>query len=217
MFRKVLPAVFGLALSLAFGTTARAQFGAPDFYIAAGAGGAILEDTSITDVTTATSFDTVPFPGYALTGALGLDFGILRLEGELFYNEYNLNTIGLAGIDADAEGAFKTLAGMGNLFIDLPLAVVTPFIGGGVGYAEVKADNFSFAGSPVSPLVDDKDTGLAWQLRAGIAFAILPLTDMTIGYRYFVTDDLEMSNALGDIEIEKLKSHIFELGLRVTF
>jgi opacity protein-like surface antigen len=217
MLRKILPAVFGLALSLGSGTAAQAQFGAPDFYIAAGAGGAILENTTITDVTTATTFDTVPFPGYALTGALGLDFGVLRLEGELFYNEYNLDTIGLAGIDADAEGAFKTLAGMGNVFVDLPLAVITPFVGAGIGYADVKADNFAFGGAPVSPLVDDSDSGLAWQLRAGIAFAIFPLTDMTIGYRYFVTDDLDMSNALGDVEIEKLKSHIFELGLRVTF
>lgn len=212
MFRRVLPAVLGLALLVASGSGAKAQFGIPDIYIAAGAGGAILEDTEIRAV--GTSFETIPFPGYAVNGALGLDFGILRLEGEVLYNEYNLDSIEFAGFDVDADGSFKTLAGMGNVFVDLPLAIVTPFVGAGIGYAKVKADNFKLAGVPV---VDDSDTGLAWQLRAGIAFAIFPFTDMTIGYRYFVTDDLELSNSAGDVDVEKLKSHIFELGLRITF
>jgi opacity protein-like surface antigen len=212
MSRKVLPAVLGLALLAASGAGAKAQFGIPDVYIAAGAGGAVLQDTEIRSV--GTTFETIPFPGYAVSGALGLDFGILRLEGEVFYNEYNLDTIKLAGIDSDADGAFKTLAGMGNVFVDLPLAVVTPFVGAGIGYADVDAADFEFAGAP---LVDDSDSGLAWQLRAGIAFSIFPMTDMTVGYRYFVTDDLKMSNSLGDVDVDKLKSHIFELGLRFSF
>jgi opacity protein-like surface antigen len=217
MFRKLLTAVFSLTFLAATGSGAKAQPGFPDLYIAAGAGGAILEDTDITDLSTASDFETVPFPGFAVTAALGLDFGLLRLEGEVFYNAYSLDTIGLAGIDTDADGDFKTLAGMGNVFVDLPLGAVTLFVGAGLGYAEVEADGFRFSGAPVSPLVDDSDSGLAWQLRGGVAFPVFPMTDMTLGYRYFVTDDLEMSNALGDVEIEKLKSHIFELGLRLTF
>jgi OOP family OmpA-OmpF porin len=212
MLRRVLPAALGLALLVASGSGAKAQVGYPDVYIAGGAGGAILEHTEIRSV--GQNVDTIPFPGYALSGALGLDFGILRLEGELFYNEYSLDTIEEAGIDADAVGAFKTLAGMGNVFVDLPLAAVTPFVGAGVGYADVKADGFEAEGVP---LVDDSDKVVAWQLRAGMAFSIFPMTDMTLGYRYFVTEDLEMSNALGDVDVEKLKSHIFELGLRFTF
>jgi opacity protein-like surface antigen len=149
-----------------------------------------------------------------LSGALGLDFGILRIEGEAFYNEYNLDTIEFASVDADADGAFKTLAGMGNVFVDLPLGVVTPFFGAGIGYADVKADDFQVDDVP---LVDDSDKVMAWQLRAGMAFSIFPMTDMTVGYRYFVTEDLEMRNSLGDVDVEKLTSHTFELGLRLTF
>ena len=212
MFRKILLVSLGLVLLAASGEGAKAQFDIPDVYIAAGAGVAILQDTDVDSV--GVTFETEPFPGYALTGAAGLDFGLLRVEGELFYNVYDLDTIDAAGVNFDADGSFKTLAGMGNVFVDLPLAVVTPFIGAGIGYADVEADNFQFDGTA---LVDDSDTVLAWQLRAGIAFAVFPLTDMTIGYRYFVTDDLEMSNSLGDVDIEGLKSHILELGLRVTF
>jgi opacity protein-like surface antigen len=212
MFHKYLPAIFALVFLAASGAGAKAQFGFPDVYVAAGAGGGILDNTDVDSI--GTSFETEPFPGYALSGALGLDFGLLRVEGELFYNVYDLDTIKDAGINLDADGSFKTLAGMGNVFLDVPLAVVTPFVGAGIGYADVKADNFQFNGTD---LVDDSDTVMAWQLRAGIAFAVFPFTDMTIGYRYFVTDDLAMSNSLGDVDIEKLKSHILELGLRISF
>lgn len=209
MFRKCLPAVLGLAFLAAAASDARAQLSLPDFYIAAGAGGTILEDTDVRSP--ALDFETEPFPGYALTGALGLDFGLLRIEGEIFRSVYSIDNIKGAGVDVNAEGSFKTTAGMANIFIDIPLVVVTPFIGAGIGRARVDADDIRFRGVDI---VDDEDTVTAWQARAGIAFGILPLTDMTIGYRYFVTDDLNLEN---DVDIDKLKSHILELGLRVTF
>ncbi len=214
MLRKYLPAVFGLAFSIMLNTGAQAQFGVPDVYVAAGAGGAVLKDTVVTEETTGTTFETLPFPGYALTGAVGLDFGLLRLEGEAFYNRYDLDTIESAGIDLDAGGNFQILAGMANVFVDIPLAVVTPFVGAGIGYAEVKANDLEFGGVP---LLDNSGSGLAYQLRAGVAFAIFPTTDLTLGYRYFVTDDLDMSNSTGGVEIDRLESHVFELGLRMSF
>jgi len=210
MFRKCFPALLGLALLVAAGSNARAQLlGLPDFYIAAGAGGAVLEDTDVRSP--ALDFETELFPGYAFNGALGLDFGLLRIEGEVFHNVYSIDDINAAGADVNAEGSFKTWAGMGNIFIDIPLVVVTPFVGAGIGRARVDADDIRFRGVDI---VDDDDTVTAWQARAGIAFGILPFTDMTIGYRYFVTDDLNLED---DVDIDKLKSHIVELGLRVTF
>ncbi len=214
MFRKFAPAVLGLALTLSLSPRAQAQFDIPDFYVAAGAGGAILEPFDIDELGTATTFETFPFPGYALSGAAGLDFGLIRLEGEVFFNRYALNDFEVGGVDNPADGSFDTLAGMANVFVDLPLAVVTPFVGGGVGYGDVNANDLEFGGVP---LLDDSDSSFVYQLRAGFAFPLLPLTDMTLGYRYFVTEDLEMSNANGKVELEALKSHIFELGLRFSF
>lgn len=73
MLRNYLPAVFGLAFSIMLNTGAQAQFDDPDVYIAAGGGGAVLMDTVITEKATGTTYETLPFPGYALTGAVGLD------------------------------------------------------------------------------------------------------------------------------------------------
>lgn len=212
MFRKYLPAVLGLILLAASGSGAKAQFGLPDVYIAAGAGLAILEDTDVRSPIQ--DFETEPFPGYALSGAVGLDFDLVRIEGEIFRTVYSLDNIKDAGIKINADGSFKTTAGMANVFIDIPLVVVTPFVGAGIGYAKVDADDIRYDGFDI---VDDDDTVLAWQARAGIAFGILPLTDMTVGYRYFVTDELDLSSSAGDVDVDKLKSHIFEIGLRVTF
>ena len=212
MFRRYLPAVLGLALLAASGADAKAQLSLPDVYIAAGAGGAILEDTDVNSPLL--DFETEPFPGYALSGAVGLDFDLLRIEAEVFHSVYSIDNIKSAGVDVNAEGSFKTVAGMANIFVDIPLVVVTPFVGVGIGRAKVDADDIRFKGVDI---VDDDDTVLAWQARAGLAFGILPLTDMTIGYRYFVADDLDLSSSAGDVDIDKQKSHIVELGLRVTF
>lgn len=163
MLRNYLPAIFGLAFSIMLNTGAQAQFGAPDVYVAAGGGGAVLMDTVITEKATGTTFETLPFPGYALTGAVGLDFGLLRLEGEAFYNRYDLDTIKSAGIDLNSSGNFQILAGMANVFVDIPLPVVTPFVGAGIGYAEVKASDLEFGGVP---LLNNSGSGLAYQLRA---------------------------------------------------
>lgn len=103
---------------------------------------------------------------------------------------------------------------MANVFVDIPLPVATPFVGAGIGYAEVKANDLEFGGVP---LLNNSGSGLAYQLRAGVAFEIFSATDLTLGYRYFVTDDLDMSNSTGSVEIDKLESHVFELGLRVSF
>ena len=212
MIRRILPAVLGLALLAASVSDAKAQFSFPDVYIAAGAGGTVLEDTDVRSPLL--DFETEPFPGYALSGAVGLDFDLLRIEAEIFHTVYSLDNVKDAGVEVNADGSFKTLAGMANVFVDIPLVVVTPFVGAGIGRAKVDADDIRFKGVDI---VDDDDTVTAWQLRAGLAFGILPLTDMTIGYRYFVTDDLNLSSSAGDVDVDKLKSHIVELGLRVTF
>ena len=186
---------------------------AADIYGAASAGASIHEAVDIEDRSTGNDFETTPFPGFLLSGAAGLDFGLIRLEGELLYNRYELDDLEFAGADRSADGGFSTLAGMANVFLDVPTPIgVTPFVGGGIGYGEASANDIEFSGSN---LLDDSDTGLVYQARAGLAFAILPLTDLTLGYRYLVIDGIDLSD--GPVELEDVQSHVFELGLRITF
>ncbi len=211
MLPRFLAAVLGFtACSLALPA---AGFAA-DIYGAVSAGASIHEAVDIDDGT-GSDFETTAFPGFLLSGAAGLDFGLIRIEGEILYNRYELDDLEFAGADESADGGFSTLAGMANLFLDLPTPIgITPFVGGGVGYGEASANDIEFNGSS---LLDDSDTGLVYQARAGLAFAILPLTDLTLGYRYLVIDGIDLSDGAVELEDDDLKSHVFELGLRISF
>ena len=211
-------AVVGFAAFVAFGSEAQAQLDlSPDFYLAAGGGLSLLDDMDIEETTTGEEFKTTPFPGFMVTGSLGLDFGLLRLEGEALFTRHSLDDVeGVLGRDLNADGDYEALAGMGNLFLDIPTGIfVTPFVGGGVGYGRVKFDNFSFDGMDIA---DDKDDAMLYQARAGFAFAVAPSVDLTLGYRYLVIDDVTLDGENGGkIKVDKQKQHIAELGLRITF
>ena len=217
MFRRILPAVLVLGFSIGMWSPAVALgptdiLGLPGVYVAGSAGGGTLEDFNIREQSTGNTFRADPLAGYSVSGAVGLDFGIIRLEGEVFYNDNELDSFG--GLFGSFDGNVETLAGMANIFLDIPTGIgITPFFGGGIGYADVEADISGLFAN----LVNDSDSGLAWQLRAGIAFAIFPYTDLTLGYRYFATEDLDMQNASGNVEVEGLSTHIGEIGLRFTF
>lgn len=188
---------------------------AADVYGAVSAGASLHEAVDIEDESTGSDFETTPFPGFLLSGAVGMDFGLVRFEGEILYNRYDLDDLEFAGADRSADGGFSTLAGMANVFLDIPTPIgVTPFVGGGIGYGEASANDIEFSGSD---LLDDSDSGLVYQARAGLAFAILPLTDLTLGYRYLVIDGIDLSDGSVQLKDDDLQSHVFELGLRVTF
>ena len=211
-------AVFGFAAVVAFGSEAQAQLGLDaDIYLSVGAGASLLEDLDFDERATDTRFETTPFPGFLLSGALGLDFGLLRVEGEALFTRHSLDDVeGVSGLNLNADGDYEVLAGMANVFLDLPTGIgVTPFVGGGVGYGRVKLNVFSFDGSDI---VDDEDEAMLYQARAGIAFALAPLTDLTFGYRYLVIDDLTLDGERGGkVEVDTQKQHIAELGLRISF
>lgn len=212
MSHSHLTAALALAAGLLLAPAAHAEV---DYYVAFGAGGSIHEQVDIENNNTSETFETTPFPGYMITGALGVDLGLVRLEGEILYNLYDLDDLESAGVESSADGSFATLAGMANAFVDFPLPFgPTPFIGAGVGYGEVSANNIEFGGTD---LLDDSDTGLIYQARAGIAFGILPLTDLVLGYRYLVADGIELSDGGVELDDDQLESHIFELGLRISF
>lgn len=212
MFRKVATAAVALAMFSTLSSAAEAQFGIPDVYVAASAGGVYPETFDITERATSTVVEADPVAGYLLSGAAGADFGLFRLEGELLFNRNELDD--LNGFSGNVDGHFATLAGMANAFVDIPTGLgITPFAGAGVGYASVDA-KVSNSGAD---LLDDSDGGLAWQLRAGVALGLLPFTDLTIGYRYLVVQDLDMKNATGRVETDEQRSHVAEIGIRFSF
>ncbi len=205
MKRKFVAAAFGAALFAALTAPAKAEIDM-DIYVAGNAGASLLMETGIT---AGSSENLEIAPGFNLSAAVGVDFGLVRLEGEGFFSNHWLDKT--KDVGGNTDGVFRTTAGMANAYVDIPLVVINPFIGAGIGLANVDADDIEIGGSPV---VDDNDLVLAYQLRAGLAFTALPLVDIILGYRYFRTGDLSMG---GNVDIDGLEAHSVELGVRVSF
>ena len=89
----------------------------------------------------------------------------------------------------------SSVVGLVNGYIDLPTFwMVTPFVGGGVGFAANSIGGFTdqgFGHTYFGPLgaaggyfSDHVQTNFAWALMAGLDFAIAPNLKLELGYRY---------------------------------
>lgn len=140
------------------------------------------------------SYDT----GYLLTGAVGLDSGLYRLEAALGYQKNEIN-------NSQRTVSMTTYMGNGAIDLGLPLASLKPYITAGAGLADVEEehDNGSIVG----------DTVFAWQIGAGAGFEVASLVTVDLQYRYFATTDPE----LADQKKYTIDTHNVMLGLRVGF
>ena len=190
---------------------------AVDLYVAAGAGsGLAVQTLGRSGPSTGYEFESDLIPTYMMPSTAGLDFGVFRLEGEALVDDRRFYEFELAAGGLYGDSGLETRAGMANALIDVPTGSdVRPFFGGGIGYADVAADGLELRG--VDPR-DGRDGVLAYQLRAGVAFQILPAAEITLGYRYFATEDLRFNGSAGDrVKVDNPASHIGELGLRISF
>lgn len=157
-----------------------------------------------------TSFDT----GYTAGAAIGYGFsdrqrygaGLwnnIRIEAELAYNESDIDNG-----SSNAELSMQNY--MLNVYYDFDTGTKwRPFIGGGIGAADVEAEGAS--------LQDDDDTVFAYQVRAGVAYQLTPMISATLGYRFLDTEDPEFRSASGAQFDTETRSHTVEVGIRFNF
>lgn len=136
--------------------------------------------------------------GYDVDLIGGYDFGMFRLEGELGYKHARAKDVTVeenfvvafnsgAGTlftqdDFDLGGKASVLSGMVNALLDFGGDdSVGGYIGGGVGYAHVRA-------------FTDSDSSFAWQLIAGVYVPLSPNFDIGLKYRYFNTGKLHLTD-----------------------
>jgi len=129
----------------------------------------------------------------------------------------NQNTLHLTSSTdraADTDLRLRAYSLMANAWYDFDIgSSFTPYIGGGIGLAEVQID-----GSIDSARIAEKnDMVFAWQVGAGVAF---PLTDSIkafADYRYFAADAarlrLEPGYHGGNVSAD-FNSHLLMVGLR---
>jgi opacity protein-like surface antigen len=136
--------------------------------------------------------------GYDVDLRGGYDFGFFRLEAELGYKHAKAKDVRLddnfvtafnagAGTlltqdDFDLGGHVSVLSGMVNALLDFGgNDSVGGYIGGGAGYARVKEFR-------------DSDSGLAYQVLAGIYAPVSDNIDIGLKYRYFVSNKIHASD-----------------------
>ena len=158
-------------------------------------------------------------PGIYVGGTGGYNFGFFRLEGELSYRHAEINSIS-NGTFRNPDGNLGALAVMGNAFFDLRNSTpVTPYWGGGVGFASLHLSDTYGTDSLGRTLVyaGDTDTVFAYQAGAGLEIALNRQLSLDLGYRYFGTSTARFG-ANKDITTDlKLESHNGAVGLRVKF
>ncbi len=153
-------------------------------------------------------------PGLNVGGTAGMDFGAVRVEGEISYKEADVDTItdrGTGQTFRGIEGGLEATAFMVNLFVDLHSpGPITPYFGGGVGFAalhqsEIYDDFGTF-------YVADDEMVFAYQAGAGLEVALNRQVSLDLGYRYFRTSEATFA----DTEME-FESHNATVGLRLKF
>ena len=214
-------AIFSIP-SLGAAETAR-----PGPYVSAFIGASMLDDTTVTNYDYLygdvfrenVEFDTGVYTGF--TG--GYDFGFVRLEGELSYRYNEVDTVtdqsGFKVMLPDTDiGAFAT---MFNVFFDLHNSTrVTPYLGGGIGFAVLSLSNDYWGGGSYYYSSDDysDDTVLAYQFGGGVDIALNRNMSLDVGYRYFKTDDAEIdSDYLPITSNFEYESHNVMVGFKYKF
>lgn len=138
----------------------------------------------------------------AVFGSAGAGYDLgngLRAEGEVTYSKSDFD---------DASGDAKTLGAFANIVYDFKVPgipdQIRPFVGAGVGMANVKLDD---------GLLDDDDTGLAYQAKAGVSYQVNDRLTAEMAYRYQRVTDVQYGAGASAFEGD-LDSQAVTVGLR---
>jgi opacity protein-like surface antigen len=175
--------------------------------------GTVFPGTPPADTTFDDAFGLDYKKGLDVDAIIGYDFGMFRLEGELGWkraklDEFSVNSDfvddlnlalnrpdvdcgtadpcgafpAISDADFDLDGKVTVLSAMLNGLVDFGNEDGLSFYaGGGIGRARVKA-------------LGDKDSAMAWQLIAGVRYAISPNIDFGLKYRFFRTGKLDLAD-----------------------
>jgi opacity protein-like surface antigen len=192
-------------LAVAIASPAQA---AGDWYVGVFGGANWVEDHSFSVATTPTaSADTLTWStdadtGFIVGGAVGLSLNNvvkgLRAEVEVAYRDnqvdgvWTSNTGGPGVSTGTLDIDHSTFSVLANVWYDFSLGDVTPYVGGGIGWADSQLDG-SYAGGVTGPF-DFSDSGFAWQIGAGVNFDVSPNVKLGVGYRYFKGPDVTVGS-----------------------
>lgn len=128
--------------------------------------------------------------GLAAEGAFGWAFNkYVATDFEVGYVGAKIDNV--PGYNSDNSYIYNVpfLANV-TLSYPIPHTIVVPYIGAGVGGADVIFDTDSFGPSPNNYVTGrENDVVFAWQAFAGLRFQLARNLSLGVGYKYFATAD----------------------------
>jgi len=204
------------------------------FYLGTITAATWLDDTDFSVLGTSISSDYEV--GYYTGLRVGYNFGPMfsvvsprvELEGGLGSASVDTHTVGGATFPSiDSFGDARTYQGFVNAYFDIGLGgftAVTPYVGGGVGFANVDLRKQGVSATGV--VLDDDDTAFAYHLDAGVAVNLGSLgigsslfegTTMEVGYRYTNASDLTFTARDGTEADTDYTTNAVTVGFRKQF
>lgn len=185
-------------------------------YVSGNLGLALANDSDLSDPT---GTGTIEFDkGMAFGVAAGYNFGNTRMEGEISYqkNDYDKLSLSAPGVGSfsglNIDGDATSTAFLVNGYYDFKnQSSVTSFISAGVGIAKIDVSAISVPGiGTITSSADD--TVFAYQIGAGVGFAVNEKVSIDLKYRYFATSDPDFEGTEAEYS-----SHNIYAGIRIGF
>ncbi|QPC99748.1 outer membrane protein [Qipengyuania soli] len=226
--RKIITAV-GISFAACACATPASAAEDDAWYVAVAGTVSILDDSETEVVGLPAPIGTVKTvnamgTGYGFTVAVGREIGMARLEIEGGYasndSDHYVAIAPPTGTIA-AEGGHKSWRVMGNAYLDFGSGDLRPYLGAGVGYADIKARLFSarppFPNEAPLLILDDNKGEFVYQLMAGGAYNVSPKIAVTAQYRWMSAGKVHFRDLSNFEVIREHEGHNIDLGVRVRF
>lgn len=147
--------------------------------------------------------DKVMGGSIAIGSSIKTNNGAIRAE-----LEYNRNEDAEKNLYGIVKTEIETQSIMLNAYYDIDTGTnLTPYVGGGLGYAKVKG---KMAATGISGSMDDNN--FAWQLGIGVGYTLTNHVTIDAGYRYVDYGDFSEE----DIKLDTSANELY-LGARYSF
>jgi len=156
--------------------------------------------------------------GWLALGTLGYRYGNgVRTELEGGWRDNDVDSV-FGPTSGTGDITAKSL--MGNLLYDIPTGSrLVPYVGGGLGFAQIEYDGVGPLTAALAPpvTINDEDNVFAYQGIAGVSYWINEAVELSTEYRYMATQDPELNTSTGVGVDGEYQSHAVLFGLRWNF
>ncbi len=123
---------------------------------------------------------------------------------------------------SNATAEISSWATLVNAYFDLGTwAGLTPYVGGGIGAANINIKGYQSNNPPANPATlrsvasDSNSWNFAWALMAGASYAMTENALLDFNYRYLSLGDVSTNDQRANhIEVTDLDAHEFRIGFR---